>query len=114
MARKGTLWLPLDVNFMDDPKILRAGEQAAWLFLAMCLFSKRVGIDGLMDEMQIARLGVPGWQKRLRALLGVELVVQLDQGYAIAAWLVHNDSADDVAEKRRRDAERKRKGRGAA
>jgi hypothetical protein len=113
VARKGSLWLPLDVNFMDDPKVIRAGEQAGWLYVAMSLFCKRVGTDGLMMPEQVERLGVNNWRKRLDALLREELVVLLDDGQlAIAAWLLHNDSADEVAEKRRRDADRKRRGKG--
>lgn len=111
MPRKGGLFLPLSVNFMDDPKVLRAGEQAAWLYLAMCLTCKRLGeSDGVMAELQVGRLGVPGWQKRLKALLEHGLVERLDSEHvAIVGWLNHNDSADEVAAKRAKDAERKRK-----
>lgn len=113
--RKGGLFLPLDVNFMDDPKVIRAGEAAAWLYLAMCLTCKRIENDGVLNVAQIARLSVPKWQARLARLNDTELVIQVDdERHAIAAWLVHNDSADEVAERRRKDLERKKKPKGNA
>lgn len=113
--RKGGLFLPLDTEFMDEDKILDAGERAAWLYLAMMLRCKRLETDGVLTARQIERLGIPGWQKRLADLmrpLGADqdpLVTQLDADtYLICAWLNHNDPAELVQAKRRKDAERKR------
>lgn len=107
--RKGGLYLPLDVNFFDDPRIVRAGEKAAVLYLAMCLAAKRLGSDGRLEPLQVDRLHVPGWKPRLAVLLREELVLDLDDGaYTIAAWLQHNDPAHVVAERRAADAARKR------
>lgn len=107
--RKGGLYLPLDVNFWDDPRIVRAGEKPAVLYLAMCLASKRLGSDGRLEPLQIDRLHVSGWKARLDALLREELVLDLSDGaYTIAAWLQHNDPSHVVAERRAADAARKR------
>jgi hypothetical protein len=107
--RKGGLYLPLDVNFWDDPRIVRAGEKPAVLYLAMCLASKRLGSDGRLEPLQIDRLHVPGWKTRLAVLVREQLVLDLDDGvYTIAAWLQHNDPAHVVAERRAADAARKR------
>ena len=107
--RKGGLYLPLDVNFFDDPRVVRAGEKAAVLYLAMCLAAKRLGSDGQLEPLQIDRLHVPGWKARLAVLVREELVLDLGDGaYTIAAWLQHNDPARVVAERRAADAARKR------
>jgi hypothetical protein len=72
--RRGGLWLPLDVNFMEDDRIVAVGERAAWLYLAMCLASKRLGTDGMLTARQVDRLHVPNWRARLVLLVRVELV----------------------------------------
>lgn len=114
MARKSAVWIPLDVNFMDDPKVLKAGEQAGWFYLAMCLACKRIGTDGVLEGIQLARLGVVGWQKRLARLVDHELVIEVGpDAYAIASWLEHNDSVEDIEEKRRKDRLRKARGTGS-
>lgn len=107
--RKGGLFLPLDVNFMDDPRIVRAGRDAAWLYLAMALACKRLNTDGRLESLQVGRLHITGWKKLLPILLHEELVLDLDDGaYTIAAWFRHNDPAAVVAERRASDAARKR------
>lgn len=111
--RKGGLFLPLDVNFMDDPKIVRSGESAAYLYLAMCLACKRLGVDGVLEPLQIDRLHVPRWQKRLDILVREQLVIEVpdENGalvYGITAWYGHNDPAAEVERRKREDAARKR------
>lgn len=107
--RKGGLYLPLDVNFMDDPRIVRAGRDAGWLYLAMALACKRLGTDGRLEGLQIDRLHVKGWQKLLHTLLAEELVLDLnDGGYTISAWLQHNDPAHVIEARRQADSARKR------
>ena len=106
------------MNFFDDPKRLAANTQvdgAGELYLAMCAFCKRTEVDGVMTEQQIERLCEKNWRRKLAALLAAELVVELPATpgvYGIPGWLNHNDSADELAEKRARDAERKRRPRG--
>jgi hypothetical protein len=107
--RKGGLYLPLDVNFWDDPRIVRAGEKAAVLYLAMALACKRLSSDGRLELVQIDRLHVQNWRTRLATLLHEELVLDLNDGYiTISAWLQHNDPAHVVQARRQADAERKR------
>lgn len=107
--RKGGLYLPLDVNFWDDPRIVRAGEKSAVLYLAMCLACKRLNQDGRLEALQIDRLHVSGWRARLAPLLQEQLVLDLDDGaYTIASWLQHNDPAHVIAQRRADDAARKR------
>ena len=107
--RKGGLYVPLDVNFWDDPRIVRAGEKAAVLYLNMATACKRLGSDGRLEALQIDRLHVPGWKARLDILLREELVLDLqDGGYTIASWLQHNDPVAVVQARRAADADRKR------
>ena len=104
MAR---LYLPLDVMFFDDEKIARVGERPAWLYLAMCCKAKQLGTGGYLTEQQVAKLAVPGWKARVRPLLAERLVTHADGRYFIPAWANWNDTAEQVADRRRKDRERK-------
>lgn len=107
--RKGGLFLPLDVGFPDDDRVVQAGEKAAWLYVCMALASKRLGTDGVLSARQIDRLHVPGWKDRLASLVAVELVLVVEPDvYGIASWFRHNDPVAVVQERRAKDAERKR------
>lgn len=107
--RKGGLYLPLDVQFFEDPKVLRAGEKAGWLYLNMALACKRLGTDGVLEHIQIERLHVPNWRGRLSILIREQLVLDYENGtYALASWLIHNDPIAVVTERRQQDAARKR------
>jgi hypothetical protein len=111
MARTAArLYVPIDVGFFDDEKIVAAGEKAAFLYLAMLAKAKLLDTDGVLSRGQIAKLALPGWQARLKALLEVEAVVELPMqrdSYAITAWYRWNESKDDRAERHKRDRERK-------
>ena len=73
-------FLPLDVAFMDDDKIVEAGAVASWCFLAMLLGCKRYGTDGTLTSPQMARLGVDKWQKSVETLIKVGLIMDVSEG----------------------------------
>lgn len=106
--RKGGVFLPLDVGFMDDARIVEAGERAGWLYLAMSLKCKQLLLDGEMTRAQVARLGIPGTAARLKQLVAVDAVEETERGWRLVAWLNHNEPAEVVLAKRRADSERKR------
>jgi lysozyme family protein len=108
MSRKSTrIYLPLDVSFMDDDKIIRAGEQAGWLYLAMALRCKALGVDGVLSDVQVARLHVDGWKQRLERLIEEKAVIPRKTGYALPAYLKWNESMSEKTERLKRDRDRK-------
>lgn len=108
MSRKSArIYLPLDVSFMDDDKIIRAGEQAGWLYLAMALKCKALGVDGVLSDVQVARLHVPDWQERLEVLIREKAVVERKNGYFLPAYLSWNESTKEKAARLERDRKRK-------
>lgn len=109
MARRPRgIYLPLDIEFFDNDRVITAGEKPAWLYLAMCCRAKRLLSDGVLSEQQIDRLHVPGWRKRLDKLVEVGLVVPTDDGrYLIIGWLERNLSAARVESMRAADRARK-------
>lgn len=93
------IYVPLDVAFFDDARIVAAGEKAAWLYLNMLTKAKALDCDGILTRQQIARLAVPGWQARLRALEAAG-AVQLDQDeVTITGWLKWNEPASSRRER---------------
>lgn len=113
MARVATrIYVPLDVNFFDDAKIVEAGEPAAWLYLNMCAKAKQLDEDGVMTRAQIERLRVKGWQRRLARLIEVGAVEEAGAGvYGIVGWLNWNESKAARAERLKADRARKSGGR---
>ena len=109
MARAASrIYVPLDANFFDDDKIVRAGEPAGWLFLNMLAKAKQLDSNGLLTRPQVERLAVKGWPRRLDALLAVGAIEETLPGtYYIPAWLKWNESSEARAE--RLEADRKRK-----
>jgi len=95
----GRVYLPLDVEFMEDDRIAEAGEKAGWLYLAMCLRSKQLMSDGRLTERQVTRLPVAGQAARLAALVRTGLVEQTEDGWQIAAFAKHNKTAAAITEK---------------
>lgn len=106
--RRGALFLPLDVRFMEDERIDRAGERAAWLYLGVCLKVKQLEREGNLTRSLVGRLGIPGWQDRLRRCVEVDLLRVNDELVTVVAWLNHNDPAESTAARRTADAKRKR------
>lgn len=113
VSRRGRMFLPLDVSFFDDDRIIAAGDDGACLYLAMCLRIKQLGSDGRLTPGQMTRLGRPKWRTEIHKLTAVEAVLR-DPGtghYVVAAWFSHNESMDLMISRLAADRERKRKGR---
>lgn len=100
----GRLFLPLDVEFMDDDKVVDAGEKAGWMYVAMCLRSKRLMSDGFLTVGQVSRLHVTAQAPRLAALLRVGLIEEVDGGYLVCAFSKRNPLAAAINEKAERKA----------
>lgn len=52
----GKLWMPLSVNYPDDPRIVVAGERAELLFPEICCLMIRCGLDGVLPAATADRL----------------------------------------------------------
>lgn len=87
------IYVPLDVAFFDDARIVAAGEKAAWLYLNMLTKAKGLDCDGVLTRQQIARLAVTGWQARLKALEAVGAVTVCGDDVVITGWLKWNEPA---------------------
>ena len=96
----GGLYVKLQADYSDDPKIIRAGEAAEVLYVRMLCFCARTLSDGLVDDAQMTRLALRQLPKRVARLLEQHLIERLEGGYKIVSWHKHNRSAASIAEER--------------
>lgn len=49
-------WVYLDDQFPDHPKVVRAGAEAAWMYVCGLAYSKRYGTHGVIPVDQVPKL----------------------------------------------------------
>lgn len=100
------LFVPLDVNTPDDPKILAAGDRGELVYYRSLCLAKRCMSDGFIATEQLRLLGATA--KDAGALERTGLWVAVDGGWTIPGFLKRNKSAAEIREHRDKEAERKR------
>ena len=103
MARIARLFAPLDVEFATDPKIIKAGPLAGYLFVCGLAYVKRSGTEGVIHPAQVQYIapGLADTSKLARKLLDVGLWTRTADGnYYVTAWARHNLSGDQLAERK--------------
>lgn len=109
------LYIPLDARFFDDDKILKAGERAAWLFLAILTTIKLDNSDGVISHRKIVRLGIQGYPQRLQKLQTVGLIMEMESDeldeitYLVPSWSRWNLLSYEVEARREMGREYARK-----
>ena len=96
-------WFKLDDTFPDHPKVVAAGGQAAWLYVAGLAYCSRGLTDGHIPAAVVARLtDLPKPAELAAKLVAVGLWVEQDGGYAV------HDYADHQRTRAQIDADRDR------
>lgn len=101
------LFVPLDVEYDSDDKMIEAGPMAELLYVRGMAFAKRTGSDGNIRRSQLVIVGrsIPSAAKHAAALVRVGAWVETADGWHIAAWLKRNKPmAEIAADKHRRKA----------
>jgi len=101
--RRNRLYVPLDVEFATDPKILAAGPLAAYLFVCSLAYCKRSDKAGEIhaEQLRVLALGLPGSpRKHADALVRVGLWAETPTGWVVVSWLNHNLSPDQLDERK--------------
>lgn len=105
MAKKkaGRIYVPLDVDYPDNPKIIEAGEKAEVLYIRGLCLAKRTLSDGYLDRRQLDRMGLSAVFQRAATLVrcGLWSYMKIGDkvvGYQIVGFLDRNDSAEEVAQ----------------
>lgn len=93
------LFVPLDVNYADDDKIVAAGPMGELLYVRSLAFAKRDRHDGLIRDGQfpIVAARIPRARLLAERLYGVGLWERNGSGLYISAWLKRNPPADELA-----------------
>lgn len=94
-----SLFVPLDVDYQDDEKIIAAGALAELLYVRGLAFAKKGRKDGLIYVAQLPRLtlGIPGASfKHAERLVNVGLWSVVSEGWVITAWRKRNRSASSI------------------
>ena len=117
MARKSLrIFVALDVDYPDNPRIIRAGEAAEVLYVRGLCLAKRLLSDGFIDSVQLPRLGLPDVEERAAQLVEVGLWEPVSDpsgqisGYIVTGWLERNDTAEEIAKRRQQKADAGAKG----
>lgn len=107
------LFVPLDVDFPDDPAVVALSLEAELLYLRALCLAKRTLTDGAIHPGHLRRL--TDKMSTAPELLAGELVdaglwTNAQVGWQIRSWLEHNRSADEITQEldRRRTAARER------
>ncbi len=110
----GTLYVPLKADYYEDPKIIRAGEQAELLYVHMLAYCSRTFSDGFVDDTQMTRLGLKRVEKRAATLAQLALITRVDDaddhGYRVTSWLKHNASVAEIAKARESESHAGKRG----
>ena len=106
----GRLYVPLDVDYADNPKMIGVGERGEVLYIRALCLAKRTLTDGFIDERQLVRFGLPGVEVRAESLVREGLWEKVPGGYQITGWLERNTSASAIHEASTKRAEAGRLG----
>jgi hypothetical protein len=98
-------WLYLDDQFADHPKVVKAGGDAAWLFVCILLYAKRYDTGGVIPAEQIPRLTDRKQPKRLiQRLIDAKLLEKVGENYEVHDWKDWNKSQQTRSEAGRKAA----------
>jgi hypothetical protein len=84
-------WIKLDDSFPDNPKIMKAGEDAAWLYVCGLCYCARFLTDGFIPKVAVPRLVARNAERKAKML---------------GEYLEHQRSKEQVENERRNGRER--------
>lgn len=102
-----SMFVPLDVNYMRDPRIRRAGPDAELLYLRGLAYAKGGETEGMVYEYDLGMIGVGlrNIRGRVDALVREKAWEEREEGWFIAGWFKWNDPMDKIRDQKRRRAE---------
>lgn len=97
-------WVYLDDQFPDHPKVVRAGEAAAYLFVCGLAYCKRHGTDGLIPKAAALRLVTKQPKVLAGRLIDAGLWDDAGDNYAVHNYSEWNRSSASRSEAGRKAA----------
>src|SRR5690349_19954699 len=107
MVATPSMYVPLDVNFMRDPRIRRAGPDAEILYIRALAYAKGGETDGIVHayDLDVIAVGLKGVPARVAALVREKAWEERDESWFITGWFNWNEPVDKLREQRRKRAE---------
>ena len=98
------LYVPLDVNYVSDEGIRRAGPDAELLFVRGLAYAKRTKSDGFLPDydLPVIAVGLYGVEASIKALVSWELWEEEDDGWRIRSWDRWNPPGEEEERERKR------------
>lgn len=103
-----TSWCKLSGTYYADPAVLRAGEAAELLFVRGLSYCREHNTAGHIPAAALPYLVATDGEHRAAALVREGLWLTEGDGYQVRSWDKWQEEGDALAERRRRDRERKR------
>ena len=107
MARSApSVYVPLDVNFMRDPRIRRAGPDAELLYIRSLAYAKGGETDGFVHDydLEVIAVGLRNVPTRVAALVREKAWEEREGGWFITGWFNWNESVATLRDQKRRKA----------
>ena len=106
-SRTPSAFVPLDVNYLRDPRIRRAGPDAELLYVRSLAYAKGGETDGIVHDydLEVIAVGLPKVPSRVAALVREGAWEEVDGGWFIKGWFNWNPSVDSLRDKRKRQQE---------
>jgi hypothetical protein len=98
MTRIPGQFVPLDVNYLRDRSIRRAGPDAELLYIRSLAHAKAGGTEGFIGDfdLEVVAVGLRNTPRRVSALVREELWVPVDDGWRIRSWEKWNATNEQV------------------
>lgn len=98
------VYVPLDINYLRDPKIRRAGHEAELLFVRSLAHCKGAKTDGIIYDfdLDVVAVGLPRVRARVDALVKVGLWEPVEGGWRITSWQKWNPLTADLRDLKER------------
>ena len=102
VAKPPSMYVPLDVNFMRDPRIRRAGEEAEVLYVRALAYAKGGETDGLVYDydLDVIAIGLKRVPQRVAALLREKAWEEREEGWFICGWWNWNEPVHKLRSRR--------------
>jgi hypothetical protein len=101
------VYVPLDANYLRDPRIRRAGSDAELLYIRGLAYAKAGETDGMVYDFDLDAVAV-GLNKvtaRVDALERENAWERREEGWFICGWFNWNDPIDKLRDQKRKRAE---------
>lgn len=106
MSGTPSVYVPLDVNYLRDPRIRRAGSDAELLYVRSLAYAKGGETDGFVHDydLEVIAVGLGKVQQRVNALVREKAWEEREGGWFICGWFKWNKSVEALRDKRTRHA----------